>query len=194
MPPLRPSAALASPAARPTLALLLAVAGVGAFAGAVWPMTPEAPVVLNGTLSVVAAVLVVVVLRSRDPRCLHAAIVALVAGLTAVVACAASPGGTAGTAVSYVWIPLYAGFFCSRSWARFYVLLSVASFAGALWVNPFPGALHVWALTTLTAVAAVEVVGSLVSTLQRQATTDPLTGLLNREGLRAAAERLDRAC
>jgi diguanylate cyclase (GGDEF)-like protein len=169
---------------------MLGIAALGAFVGAVAPMTPRAPVELNGVLSAVGVALVVLVLRTRGTAVLHLGTAAVLVGVTAVVAVAATPAGATGTAVGYVWVPLYAGFFFRRCTARAYVTAVAVAFAGALVVNPFPGALHVWFLVVLTAAAAAEVVGRLVQVLRQHATTDPLTGLLNREGLRGAAERL----
>jgi diguanylate cyclase (GGDEF)-like protein len=177
---------------RRTLAVMLSVATLCALVGAVAPMTPDAPVALNGVLAAVGAGLVGLVLRSRRPLVLHLGSAAVVAGLTAVVGAAATPAGAAGTGVSYLWVPLYAGFFFSRGTARCYVAAVAAAFALALAANPFPGAVHVWFLVVVTSAAAAEVVSRLVHALREHAATDPLTGLLNREGLRRAADRLRR--
>ena len=55
-------------------------------------------------------------------------------------------------------------------------------------MNPFAGAAHVWFLVTLTSAVASGAVASLVDRLRRQAMLDPLTGLLNRSGLRQLAQ------
>ena len=177
---------------RRTLAVMLLVAALGALIGAVAPMSPQAPVALNAVLSATGVVLAALVLRTRSRAVLHVGSAAVVAGVTAIIAVAATPAGATGTAISYLWVPLYAAFFHPRLLARAYVVAVAASLAWALAVNPFQGAVHVWVLVVLTSAAAAEVVGTLVATLREHALTDPLTGLLNRDGLHRAAERLTR--
>jgi diguanylate cyclase (GGDEF)-like protein len=174
------------------LALLLAVSSLLATASALLPMTPQAPVRLNAVLGAVAAVLAVAVLVHRSAVLQHAACTAVVLGITGGTAAAATPQGAAASGVLCVWVPLYAAFFCGRAATRGYVGLTAVLLGAALAANPFPGAAHVWAIVVLTTAVATEAVGSLVARLAAQATTDPLTGALNREGLRLAAGPLLR--
>ena len=112
----------------------------------------------------------------------------VVAGVGGVMAAAGTPGGTATSTLGFVWVVLYTALFCTRRVARTYVVLVAATLAAALAVNPFPGAAHTWAYVVLTAAVAGEALSSTVQRLHRLAVTDPLTGLLNREGLRRRSE------
>jgi GGDEF domain-containing protein len=76
-----------------------------------------------------------------------------------------------------------------RAAVRAYVALVAVCFAAALALNTFLGAAHVWGLVVLTTWAAAEAIASLVGRLHDQACHDPLTGLLNRQGLERAAAR-----
>lgn len=176
-------------AASSSLVVMLLVAALCAVVGAVRPMSPQAPVALEAALAVVATVLAGLVWWTGHPAWRAAGVLAVVGGITAVVAQAATPAGAAGLAISYAWVALYAGAFLSRALARGTAALVAGSFAAALAVNPFPGAAHVWFLTTITVAAAAEVLARLVERLRVASLHDPLTGALNRRGVEEAADR-----
>ena len=171
------------------LVVMLLVSATAAALGAVLPMTPAAPTGLNAALAVVGAAVALAVWTrpSWTPwRVVGPAVV--VAGVAGIVAAAATPGGTATSTLGFVWVVLYTALFCSRRTARAYVGLIAVALAAALEANPFPGSWHTWAYVVLTAAAAGEALSGAVHRLQRLAVTDPLTGLLNREGLRRATD------
>ena len=173
------------------LVVMLLASTVAAALGAVLPMTPSAPTRLNAVLALVGAVSAAAVWCR--PHLLPWPLVGpavVVAGVGGVVAAAATPGGTATTTLGFVWVVLYTALCCSRRVARTYVVLVAATLASALAVNPFPGAAHTWAYVVLTAAVAGEALSSTVQRLHRLAVTDPLTGLLNREGLRRRSEQV----
>jgi diguanylate cyclase (GGDEF)-like protein len=173
------------------LVVMLLVSATAALLGALAPMTPAAPTGLNAVLSVVGFAMAVVVWTrpSAAPwRVVGPAVV--VGGVASIVAAAATPGGTATGTLGFVWVVLYTALFCSRRTARAYVGLISVALAAALWTNPFPGRWHTWVYVVLTAAAAGEALSSTVQRLHRLAVTDPLTGLLNREGVRRAADRV----
>ena len=172
-----------------TLALMFAVSSAATTVGALVPMTDQAPRTLNAGLSVLGLVLAAALWCSRTRLALHAGALVLTGGVATCVAAAGTPAGTAATAISFLWVPIYAAFFFGRRAARAYAVLVAAALAVALVLNPFVGAAHVWVLTVLTTCAAAEAVGRLVDRLHRLATSDPLTGLLNREGLRREGAR-----
>ena len=107
-----------------------------------------------------------------------------------IIAASATPVGQASTAVGFVWVALYAALFFRPPIARGYVGLVAAALAAALLANPYVGAVHTWALVVITTAVAGEALSATVGRLHRQAVTDPLTGLLNREGLRRAGDRI----
>ena len=173
------------------LVVMLLVSAVAALLGALVPMTPAAPTRLNAVLSVVgfAMALAVWTRPAAVPwRVVGPAVV--VAGVAGIVAASGTPGGTATATLGFVWVVLYTALFCSRRTARAYVGLVAVTLAAALWTNPFPGCWHTWAYVVLTAAAAAEALSGAVHRLHRLAVTDPLTGLLNREGLRRRTDVL----
>jgi diguanylate cyclase (GGDEF)-like protein len=89
--------------------------------------------------------------------------------------------------MSFTWAAAFAAFFLPRPAARSYAAGACAAYGLGLAVNPFPGAPHVWFLTSVTALVGAEAVSALVGRLDRAALTDPLTGLLNRNGLQRRA-------
>ncbi len=176
------------------LVVMLLVSAVAAALGAVLPMTPSAPTRLNAVLALVGAAAAAVVWcrpRLLPWRLVGPAVV--VAGVGGIVAAAGTPGGTATSTLGFVWVVLYTALCCTRRVARTYVVLVAATLASALAVNPFPGAAHTWAYVVFTAAVAGEALSSTVQRLHRLAVTDPLTGLLNREGLRRRSEAVLRA-
>jgi diguanylate cyclase (GGDEF)-like protein len=172
------------------LALLLAVAAVLAAVSAAVPMSPQAPVRLHAASAAVAVVVAALVLALPHPAVRHGACAAVVAGFATSTWAAATDVGAAAAGVLAVWVPLYSAFFFGRRTTRAYVAGTAAALGAAYALDPFPGAAHVWAVVVLTTAVATEAVGGLVGRLEAQATTDPLTGALNREGLRQAAQRL----
>ncbi len=171
------------------LVLMLLVSARAATLGALVPMTPSAPTRLNAVLAVVGYAMALAVWSrpSAAPwRLIGLAVV--VAGVAGIVAAAGTPGGAATSTLGFVWVVLYTALFCSRGTARGFVGLIAAALAAALTLNPFPGSWHTWAYVVLTATAAGEALSSTVRRLHRLAVTDPLTGLLNREGLRRATD------
>ena len=172
------------------LVVMLLLSSVACLVSAVLPMTPEAPVEVIGALSVVGAVAATAVWSSTWRGWLHVGPLIVLSGLTAIITASVTPAGEATTAICFVWIALYAALFFPRPVARAYVGLVAAALAAALALNPYDGAVHTWALVVVTTAVAAEALAANVGWLHKQAVTDPLTGLLNREGLRRAGERV----
>ena len=171
------------------LVVMLLVSATAAALGALVPMTPAAPVRLNAVLAVVGFSMALLVWSRPSWRpwpVVGPAVV--VAGVAGIVASSGTHGGTATATLGFVWVVLYTALFCSRATARGYVGVIAVALAAALAVNPFPGSGHTWAYVVLTAAAAGEALSSTVRRLHRLAVTDPLTGLLNREGMRRATD------
>ena len=169
------------------LVLMLLVSSLAAAGGALVPMTPAAPTRLNAVLACVGAVVCTLVWCISWRGWRHVGPLVAVAGIATVVASSGTPAGTATATLGFVWVVLYAALFLSRWLARAYVGLVAVTLGAALAANPFLGAVHTWFFVVLTAAAAVEALSGTVRRLHQQAVTDPLTGLLNREGLQRAA-------
>ncbi|MCW2715096.1 MAG: diguanylate cyclase [Frankiales bacterium] len=172
---------------------LLTVCASAASLSALFPMTPQAPVRLNAALAVIGFGLAGACWLSNWRGLPHIALITTIAGLAVLTASAATPAGTAALGMSFTWTAAYAAFFFSRSAARAYAVSATAAFGVGVTVNPFLGMLHVWLLTTLTSLVAVEAIASLVGRLRRAALRDPLTDLLNRAGLHRQGERALRS-
>lgn len=171
------------------LLVMLTVSAVLSALGAARPLDEETPVVLEVGLGLLSLLLAAGVLLVPWRGMLHVGLGSAVCGLGVLTASTATPGGTAALGLSFTWCVAYAATFFGRRLARTYAATASGVFAVALLANPFVGSRQVWLLTTATCVVATELLSDLVGRLARQAMTDPLTGLLNREGLRRAAER-----
>ena len=172
------------------LVVMLLLSSLACLACAVMPMTSQAPVAVIATMSLLALALALAVWSSRWPGWLQIGPLSVLGGLATIIATAATPAGEATTAVCCVWVALYAALFFPRRLVRTYVALVAGSLAAALATNPYTGAIHTWALVVVTTAVAAEALSANVGRLNQQAVTDPLTGLLNREGLRRAGERV----
>ena len=165
------------------------VSAIAATLGAVAPMTPHAPIGLNAGLAVLGYVMAALVWTTPSwaPWRVVGPLV-VTGGVAALVAASGTQAGTATAPLGFVWVVLYTALFCAVRTARACVAVIAVALAAALHENPFPGWEHTWGYVVLTAAAAGEALSSTVHRLQRLAVTDPLTGLLNREGLRRAAD------
>ena len=172
-----------------TLVAMLLVSSGSALGAAAVPMTPAAPTEVLAGLGVLGLTVAGLVWTVPWHGWRHVGPLTVLGAVATIVATAATPGGTASSAVGFVWVALYASLFFSRRLARTYVGGVAAALACALAANPFPGAAHTWFFTVLTTAAAAEALTSTVARLHQQALTDPLTGLLNRQGLETAAAR-----
>ena len=106
-----------------------------------------------------------------------------------VVAQATTHGGMMIVAFSYPWIAIYSAHFFPRRAVIAQGLLISVGFGVALLVGGLPHIAIYWVIVTVTIWSICLVLGHLSESLRRQADTDPLTGLLNRNGFLAAAVR-----
>ncbi len=175
-----------------SLALLFLFKGIVCLAVIVFPISTTEPVGLirgAGVLAVAGAGGVWLLAR-RIPTVgfeLLAACGSLVT--SGMVAHAATHGGMMIAAFSYPWIAIYsAHFFPRRAVVAQGSLISVG-FAVGLLAGGLPGAGIYWVIVCVTIWSICLVLGHLSESLRRQADTDPLTGLLNRNGFLTAAIR-----
>jgi diguanylate cyclase (GGDEF)-like protein len=180
------------PAIAWSLALLFAFKGIVGLAAVVSPISPSEPTGLIAVLGVLAFLLGcgIWLFGERIPAWgfpLLTAVGALTA--SALVARASTHGGMMITAFSYPWIAIYAAHFFPRRVVVALALLITAGFGAGLLIDGLPHAGLYWVVVTATTWSICIVLGELSESLRRQADTDPLTGLLNRSGFLAVAER-----
>jgi diguanylate cyclase (GGDEF)-like protein len=175
-----------------SLALLFMFKGLVCLAVIVFPISPTEPVALiagAGLLALLSASGVWLFAR-RIPTLGFAVLAACGSVVTsAMVAHAATYGGMMIAAFSYPWIAIYSAHFFPRRAVILQGSLISVGFGVGLLIGDLPDAGVYWAIVTVTIWSICLVLGHLSESLRRQADTDPLTGLLNRNGFLTAATR-----
>lgn len=175
-----------------SLALLFLFKGFVCLALVAFPISSVEPVALiaaAGTLGIVSA-FGVWLFALRIPMVgfeLLAACGSLVT--SGLVAHAGTHGGMMVAAFAYPWIAIYSAHFFPRRVVVIQGLLISVGFGVGLLVGGLPHVGIYWVIVTVTIWSICLVLGRLSESLRRQADTDPLTGLLNRNGFLAAANR-----
>jgi diguanylate cyclase (GGDEF)-like protein len=178
-----------------SLALLYWAGSAGCFAGAAFPMSAQAPRTLDLVLGATAAPIGAAVYlfgRRLTPAVVHALLIFGTAGTSLVVANSATLGGAMTAAFIYICVVIYAAHFTGRRSALSYAIAIPAAFGIALLVARLPGSGVSWVVVSSTVLVVAHAVTNLVGRLEAQASTDPLTGALNRSGLATAASRVMR--
>lgn len=174
------------------LALLFLFKGLVCWATVAFPIGPTEPVHLlavSGSVAVVASSMVWLLAR-RIPIVGFELLAAAGTVVTSnVVAHATTHGGMMIAAFSYPWIAIYTAHFFPRRVVVLQGALISIGFGAGLLIGGLPHVGVYWALVTVTIWSICIVLGHLSESLRRQADTDPLTGLLNRNGFLAAALR-----
>jgi diguanylate cyclase (GGDEF)-like protein len=175
-----------------SLALLFLFKGLVCLAVIIFPINLTEPVALIGGAGLLAVVSACGVwLCARHIPTVGFGVLAACGSIvtSGMVAHAATYGGMMIAAFSYPWIAIYsAHFFPRRAVVAQGSLISVGFGVGLL-IGRLPDAGIYWAIVTVTIWSICLVLGHLSESLRRQADTDPLTGLLNRNGFLAAAIR-----
>jgi hypothetical protein len=180
----------ALPAPILALAVLTGAGSLMCLFSSLFPLSPDAPVTLDAIVGMVLLLecLFVLAMGARLPTwALHVIIAVATFTISVLAANAATPQGVVIAAFGYIWICVYIGHFFSPPAVRAHAVLISAAYGIALLVNGMPATLTVWAIVTTTAFAAGETLSRLNMRLRDEANTDPLTGLLNRNGLGKAA-------
>jgi diguanylate cyclase (GGDEF)-like protein len=174
------------------LALLYLVGGCFSLLHAAWPPDADSPVTLGwitGAVAVGVAALVWWRGARLTDRGLHAALV-LAAVLVAVLASRfVTAVGIVALGPVIITLCLYSGWFLALPAARVQAFLTLLlASVGALLAAP-SGFVVPWTVLVVTAAILTEIQGRLADQLRRAATTDPLTGLVNRRAWEAEAGR-----
>lgn len=177
--------------------MLDALGGLLCLIGALFPPTPQTPVTLDLVGAAVGAGFAAWLWRAglgRSAWRAHLNLIVYVAATSLLLANAATGEGALSGAFSYVVLTLYAAAFFSRSTARTYTLAIAATSALAVVASdaiqhPFT----TWLPLGVTVVASGKVLAAVTDGLRDLATTDPLTGALNRVGFAQAAARAQAA-
>lgn len=175
-----------------SLALLFMFKGLVCLAVVVFPISPTEPVELIGGAGLLAFLGAsgVWLLARRLPTIGFGVLAACGSLVTsAMVAHAATYGGMMVAAFSYPWIAIYSAHFFPRRAVLAQGSLISVGFGVGLLIGGLPDAGVYWAIVTVTIWSICLVLGHLSESLRRQADTDPLTGLLNRNGFLTAATR-----
>jgi diguanylate cyclase (GGDEF)-like protein len=175
-----------------SLALLFAFKGLVCLSVVAFPISAKEPSALIGAAGAAAIVgaSIVWVAARRIPVVGFEVLAAIGSVLTSVlVAHATTHGGMMLTAFSYPWIAIYAAHFFPRKAVLVQGLLISVGFGVGLLVGSLPHVGIYWMIVTVTIWSICLVLGHLSESLRRQADTDHLTGLLNRNGFLAAALR-----
>jgi diguanylate cyclase (GGDEF)-like protein len=175
------------------MAMIYGVGGAMCIFAATFPISPTAPVVLARVLGIVLLAGSLLLVRfgpSLPPAGLQIAAVTGTLANSVLVANCTTDYGAALNSFAYLWIGIYAGQFFSQREVRWQCAVIVVASAVSFGISGLAGMITAWVLVAGSAVLASEAMARLNSRLRTQLITDPLTGLLNRAGFVAAAERV----
>jgi diguanylate cyclase (GGDEF)-like protein len=175
------------------LSLLYGLSGLFSLLDAAWPVSPQSPVVLGLALGVVGVV-GAGYLWWRGARLTDAEVRGALLLGGALVGVLASQSMTRVGVVALgpvvITLCLYAGWFLPLPQARVHAALIIAMASlGAMLAMP-DHLLVFWLVAVVTAAALTEIQARLADGLRQAATTDPLTGLVNRRAWQAEAGRV----
>jgi diguanylate cyclase (GGDEF)-like protein len=175
------------------MAMIYGVGGAMCIFAATFPISPTAPVTLARFLGIGLLLSSFLLLRfgaSLPEGGLQAAALAGTVVNSVLVASCTTDYGAALNSFAYLWVGIYAGQFFNQRAVRLQCAAIVVASGVALELSGLPGMVTAWVLVAGSSVLASEALARLNSRLRRQLITDPLTGLLNRGGFVAAAERV----
>jgi diguanylate cyclase len=173
-------------------ALLYLCRGTACLAAVAFPISAREPLQLDLAVGVLAMLVGVGLwVFARDPSALFMQLLMALSAVTVsvMVANARTPGGAMLAAFAYPWTAMYVAHFFSRRALFAQALLISVGFAAGLAAGALPNMGIVWLIVTGTVWSTGLVLGNLSESLRQRADTDPLTGLLNRNGFLALAAR-----
>jgi diguanylate cyclase (GGDEF)-like protein len=175
-----------------TMSVIFAVAGSMCLFAAAFPISATAPVTLVTVVGGFLLVSSVVFLRfgaALPPSGLQAVAVAGTLINTLLVSACTTNYGAALNCFAFLWVAIYAGQFFEQRAVRLQCALIVVGSGVGLALSGIPGMVTAWVLVAGSATLTGEALARLNTRLRSQVVTDPLTGLLNRAGFVATAQR-----
>ncbi|HST55290.1 MAG TPA: GGDEF domain-containing protein [Solirubrobacteraceae bacterium] len=175
-----------------TAALLCLFGGIACLVAPLIPISPAEPTrpdLVIGTVACVLAVGLWLLGARLPPAAMQALMMSGTVMVSVIVATAKTSGGVMLTAFAYPWIAIYIAHFYSRRAIFWNVLLISAGFRIGVAIDGLPNMDIGWLVVTGTVWSTSLVLSNLSNNLRYQADTDPLTGLLNRNGFLTAAYR-----
>lgn len=174
------------------LSLLFAFKGLVCLSAVAFPVSAGEPTRLVGVAAALAFVgaLGTWLAANRIPLAGFELLSALGAVMTSfMVAHARTHGGMMIAAFAYPWMAIYAAHFFPRRFVTALATLISVGFGVGLLASGLPHVGIYWVIVTVTIWSICILLGNLSDSLRREVNTDHLTGLLNRNGLIAAASR-----
>ena len=180
------------PPAVSTFAAMWAGGGVIGLLGVAFPISDKGPLELNATLAVLALIIAVTAWLAADrvrEWILQAGVFLAILLIGLVVSQSVTPQGIMLIAFTYVWVVIYAAIFFSRRMVIGVCVLTTVSFGVAILISGLPTMLVCWLVASITVAVAGLTLNHQSLRQRTLAVTDPLTGLLNRNGLLQSAVR-----
>jgi diguanylate cyclase (GGDEF)-like protein len=175
------------------LSLLYGVGGCFSLLDAARPLRPESPVTLGLAIGALALAVAAAVwwrgARLTD-REVHAALVLAAVLVAALASRFVTAVGIVALGPVIITLCLYSGWFLPLPAARVQVGVTLLLVTGAALLASPTGFVVPWLVLVVTAAILTEIQGRLAEQLRRAATTDPLTGLVNRRAWEAEASRV----
>lgn len=175
-----------------TAALLFLFGGIACLAAVAMPVSATEPIHVDAVVGSLCCVIALGLWLQGRRMPLIAFEVTIAIGtilVSWIVAAAATHGGVMLTAFAYPWIAVYSAHFFPRRAIFAQTLLVAAGFGAGLLIDGLSHTWIAWVIVTGTVTLTSFILGSLSESLRRQADTDQLTGLLNRNGFLSAAGR-----
>jgi len=181
-----------SSAAVRSLGLLYVLGGIACVLGGAFPMDPHTPTVLLTGFGLLGLGIGAGLFLARNHArrwVLHLFVGVGMAIGALLVHEAATLAGAVVTAFDLPFAGIYAAYFLTRRSARCHIALGAVLFTIAWYTRAGETPFLAWGVVVTSLIVTSEVLGNLMSQLQRSAVADDLTGLLNRTGLRNSLDR-----